>query len=736
MPRYSFHDYTKAWLKSIFGLFVALAFWWAFNSIFLGVLAFAFLCFIPLEDEDSETIVNRLMFMAIMFVLLLWAFGFGNAGSDTLGLGLSLGNGQETASLFGFNMFGSASTGTTGSIMFIAFGLCLLGYAIMPRGDPMRNILLLVMFVLFIVIMFTTKPWDWNFSAILFVGIWFISLIQGIFETPQARAQIGTIILIVSFVLYAQGVGTNDTGAAFFGQWWPTVHNLWSSVSEPLYNAVQPLYGTITNAWNLMTNPVGYATQIMNGTYADNPGGLSGVHGVDIVGMDVGNAYVLQPFMITATLKNNGAATAGAVTSEITIDTSKTPVYGTIAGNDVLGKDVKDIDTRLGISKSSQNVGKGASETVAGYLDKQDMRQVIFYSNNGIACKTVNDFDLRKKTITMKIATTYNYQSDSHVTVQFIKQSEWDRLTQTNALILKDVTSEYSSAPVKFPIGTAGLKQPIIAASGQANSGQPFNLGLRLDAEGLNTQIENVSRVEMTIPPGFELDGGDACTPKPSSSPSGSTGGKIVWDASKFMGTDGKTPLKGSKILFCRFKALSAEKIGGAATKTFEVRAHAEYQVKNWKNADLSLQFGGVCCQGTYTGGAPADCLKGQVCNSCVCVPDTGNKETGCNQGQTTTKPDCETGDGSRICVVAGGQPNNPAYTKPVSSDYKCPDGKVCWAKDTGNNPPTSAGAGNNPASDTGCCQMANSCFDTTRGNCGTGYTFSTGSSCKADTCQ
>jgi hypothetical protein len=273
--------------------------------------------------------------------------------------------------------------------------------------------------------------------------------------------------------------------------------------------------------------------------------------------------------------------------------------------------DIKDI----GITKNEVCAGDMGTATCdpknnkGGTLDKLMVSQVIFTNTNGISCDLVNKFDLRKKTTTLKVNVNYTYESDSHVSVEFIKQSEWDRLVQNNKLNLRDVQAEYSSAPVKFPIGTAGLKQPILA------SVQEFNIGLRLDAEALNSQIESAESVSLNVPTDFKLK---SCTPEKSGminlvDGSGRTiGQKITWEKDKLLG-------RGTKILFCMFEKLGDDKIGSAPTKTYEITAHAKYRVSNWRNVDLALEFGGVCCRGE--GGGEYDCLTGFYCVDCTCVP-------------------------------------------------------------------------------------------------------------------
>lgn len=605
---YDFENFVKAWARSAFGVFIAFAFWWAFDSFFLGFMALAFFFFVPISNVKAENAVNRIIFGALMILLLFWAFGFGF--SDTLGLGLSTGAG-------GF--------GTGGGILFALFVVAAGFYSFgSGRAKTIGGIAALVFFFAAV---FVSQPWNWNTSALIFMGVWLMSLIVGMASDPQTKAAVGVFIIAVSFIIYTGGTGTQEVGTAFFGQWWPTVHNYWSQISEPIYNAIQPLWGTIGSAWQLMTNPVGYATQLMNGSYATNPLGQTGVHGVDITDFTVTPAYVNQPFVISATFKNNGASKATDVRAKLEIDTSKLHVYS--GSTDTKGlTDIKDI----GVNDNDQRVGDGTMEKIG-------MAQNIFTSNSGITCDMVNKYsstngvNLRSKVIPLKLATTYNYQSDSHVSIEFISQSEWNRLSNENKLQLKDVQSQYSSAPVKFPIGTAGLKQPILAGF------QQFNIGLRLDAEAMNSKVVRVMKVELYYPADFALKG--KCTPEGNPGDAGNGKKKVVWNNLQGEGT---------KIMFCNFDFLGNDKMGSAATKTYEITAHADYQFSNWRTAEMKLEFGGVCC--SYK-----DCLDGQVCHDCTCMPKSTSTETGCPAtgaaASTTTTP--ASGGGSTTPASAGG---------------------------------------------------------------------------------
>ncbi|MEM5812364.1 MAG: hypothetical protein QW286_01470, partial [Candidatus Aenigmatarchaeota archaeon] len=295
MPGYDFENLIKAWSKSAFGLFVGLAFLYAFNSWFLCVLAWAFLFFIPFTNRNAENTINRMVFGIVMGILLFWAFGFGDS---PIGLGLDLGVSGVVPYLGIVVFFGAA--------FFIGISFW-----------NKNSIFLLIGVGLIFLSMLMMEPWKWNTSAIIFTGIWLFGLVSGLASDIESRTTTGIFIIIGSFIIYAIGVGSQDVGVAFFGEWWPTVHNYASSVFQPLGNAWSQLSGTIGNAWMLLTNPVGYATMLMNGSYAYNPVGQTGAYGLEITSFEVTPVLIEQPFMITANIKNSGGYDAQNVEIEI-----------------------------------------------------------------------------------------------------------------------------------------------------------------------------------------------------------------------------------------------------------------------------------------------------------------------------------------------------------------------------------------------------------------------------------
>jgi hypothetical protein len=519
--------YSEGWFRSLFGVFVAFMFWYVFNSYFLGFLALAFLFYIPVDPQNPPRGVsnpNFWLFGIMMVVLYMWAFGI-------IGTGLEL-----------------------------------------EVGGAWYN------------------PLTWNTSAIVFATIWLISLVSGLFGDLHSRQSIGVIMIFVSFVLFASGVGGQDVGAAMFGQWWPTVHNMGSQILTPIGEALGSLSQTLGQGWTLLTNPVGYATQLMNGTHAENPLGESGALGVEITDLTVSQMFVGQPYLITATFQNKGEFDAKDVDLSLSIDESMAPkktsslLHGgewaekltvSLMGLDEDACTLEDSECRI-------DIVSGGDE-----FTKQNLQQVGFSSKSGLNCDVIETYELANYAIPLKAEVSYTYNVDSSVKVEFISYAEWSRLTQLNMLFLNDVQSEYSTAPVKFPLGTAGLKQPIKAD-------QPFHIGLMLDSDQNNGRIESIEEIMLHFPADF----GDAdCNPNPDSD---SVSGTLVWTKGKSIKDNEK-----SKIIYCSFNALG-DKVTGP-TKTYIVTANATYRFSSWKTKSTRLEFGGYCCSSD-------NCLEGQKC--------------------------------------------------------------------------------------------------------------------------
>jgi hypothetical protein len=162
------------------------------------------------------------------------------------------------------------------------------------------------------------EPWEWNSSAIIFMAIWVISFISAIGSSVEDRQGIGVIMILIAFVIFASGPGTQEVGSAFFGQWWPMVHEFGFETLGPIGEALDQLTGTLKSGWELLTCPVCFAQNMMNGTYSIDPySGLAGAYGVEVGSFRTTPMYVNSPFDVIVKLENKGAYKAEGV--EITL---------------------------------------------------------------------------------------------------------------------------------------------------------------------------------------------------------------------------------------------------------------------------------------------------------------------------------------------------------------------------------------------------------------------------------
>lgn len=513
--------YRDGWLRSLFGVFIAILFITIFESWFLGMLAFAFLFYIPVPSNlKNIRNPNFWLFGIIMIILLFSAFG--------AGLGLDM-------------------------------------------GGPIY------------------APWEWNTSAVIFLTIWIISMITGLGGDLRSRQSIGAVMIIISFVFFAMGPGGQAVGEATFGPWWPTVHEYGTMVFGPLGDALSSITNIFRDSFMMLTDPVGYATRLMNGTYASNPLGSTGALGIEITDLTLSPVYPEIPFYLTAMMANKGSFDAENVKVQFSVN------FKGIEADDI-GIKEEDITQYLD--------GEDNYETAKFIREYQEQ---FTFSSEGLGCDIIESKGLRGKYLPLRVNVTYNYQSDSEVNIEFMSQNEWERLAKENRLNqeLVFIKSQYSSAPVMFPIGTPGIKNPILVGKG-------FHIGMRLEsAKGEVSNggysIKSAEKVILEYPADLVLDD-NGCSPKPSSGPLKKDGDGqtmvITWEN---MG-------HGAKVFYCVFKGLEKTKLSGP-TKTYVIRAHADYVFETWKEKDMKIEFGGKCC-------SDDDCLAGQECVNGMCVAE------------------------------------------------------------------------------------------------------------------
>jgi len=441
-----------------------------------------------------------------------------------------------------------------------------------------------------------------------FLYFWVITGISGFFSPSEARPGVGFLMLAAATVIYGLGPGQQELMSSLLGPWWPTLQNTLTAIGQPLSDAFSGIGNTFSSGWLLMTNPVGYATQLMNGSHAQNPQGVTGAHGIEFNSFTISEIYPNQPFMTNVIIRNNGAFEAENVR-----------LYMTLAGGDLPSGSMT--ISNLGITPCAASSGlpegyyvdKSCLYSEGGnYFSGDDPsmeRQFVNqYSFEGeIICDAIKDFGLREKAIPLRARVVYDYQVDSTVDVSFMSEDEWNRLARENLLDaqLKFVQSQYSSAPVKMPIGTAGLKNPILAT-------QTFHISILLDSDmGTRSMIRDTESIELAYPAEWKLRTNAAssgCTVMPSEPVTANGVTTITFDYRA-------DRTAGAKTIVCHFHEIGDDKMGGSPTKTYKVTAHANYTFEMWRDISTRIEFGGFCCLDT-------DCPTGYECdkevtNSC-----------------------------------------------------------------------------------------------------------------------
>ncbi len=459
----------------------------------------------------------------------------------------------------------------------------------------------------------------WGLTGALqktFIYFWIVAGIGGFFSPVRERPLTGLLMLGGATIIYGIGPGSQEVGTALLGEWWPYVHNGVTDVFEPVVGVFDQLGQTFSNAFLLITNPVGYATSILNGTYAQNPSGKTGAFGVEVNDFFVSPVFKEQPFLVTVTIKNEGSFAAKGVEVELKVSEENAPLRTPPgAGSAPLpGFGLGEADTpyfsvqkltidKLGFTKTFERIDKETGSNPDAQLTQQDTRVLVFQSN-GITCPVINEYSLRKKFIPLLAQVNYDYAVESNLEMEFLEEAEWERRIQEKILFTRQKLSTISTAPVKLNIGT--LDQPI-------REGVPFHVGMTMiSQEGKNSRI-NDALVELDFPRELRIkvkpsDSNQIqilpdCTSadkiiswEPPKTENGrAVNGKIVW---KF----GKTEEIGSII--CQFDAL---KDFGEASKTFLVSANASYSFSRWKTEDTRIEFTGECppTSGTTTPSYP-----------------------------------------------------------------------------------------------------------------------------------
>ena len=578
-------ELVKQWVKVIFAILLGFAFIYVLNSVFLAIMVWTFLFFIPSADKDTETAFSQGVFTFGMILLIVLAF----FQTETLGLGLEI---NLSNTLFGSEGLGSGIGAGIGVLFVLAF-LALLAVKGITSFAPTKGasepqtlewMLTVGIYFFLIATAIILKFWEWNASTIIFIGIWTMAYISGSAGDQDSRQAIGVIMIVTSFVIFSLGIGTQLVGAAFFGQWWPTMYQGIAAFTEPFGEVFSGISQAFSGALCILTNPVGCAQQIVNGTFNKDPvTGLSGPLGLELAELSLTPIYVSTPYSAVIKVQNKGAFVAENV--KLTLKLGDKSPTGTL----------RDIGFPAAICSPTACIEEG-DDLLS--ISKLDLRQ-IFFTSDGISCASIVSNDLRKRFLPLEGTVQYDYKIDSSLEVEFISQGEFDRLVREQRLpILKKKAAQLTNAPVRLNIDT--VEQPI-------REGTKYNIQFNLIPAKSGGKITNA-----TIQVEFPNKMGTAfCTPKPQNA--GVAKGDVTlyeWSPAQFFNNN--------FYLFCSFDGFdfTAAAVSGP-TQTLFIRANASYRFEEKKSFPPgAIQFGGIQCCNTNADcpGSGLECTAEKIC--------------------------------------------------------------------------------------------------------------------------
>jgi len=386
----------------------------------------------------------------------------------------------------------------------------------------------------------------------VFLPFWIICLIGGITSPAQVRPYTGVLMLIVVFVFYSAGAGEQIVGQGFFGAWWPTVHNAVSTITEPLGELFGTLGNTFGQTFLLLTNPMGFAQQIMVGTYEPNPHGPTGAFGVEIENLQVPAIYPGTTAMMTLNIHDVGPEDGKMVEVKVEVPDNL--------------KDVITIGN--GGTYNTDEIEKGFIIPLFFTLDT-DCDRIM---KSGVISRLSD----RNMYIRVNVSVEYDYEVSSWMPLTVISDQEWRDRSAKGTFTLSKVPSHISTSPVKLSIGS--FDQPLIAGE------RPFYLGFNLtSAEGKKSAIiwEYV-KITLDYPKELEKVGATGEDPKCTIKPT-TRGPPHVWEGLEY---------NRGQAIFCTFASTPDP---GGPTKTYYVRGNATFRFKKWETKDTLFAFSDVC---------------------------------------------------------------------------------------------------------------------------------------------
>ena len=438
--------------------------------------------------------------------------------------------------------------------------------------------------------------------SLLFYAVFLISVGVAFRGSIQTKQVFGTAIIIIAFITYTFGVGTQNVGAALFGEWWPQIYGIGSQVFTPAIDAAGQFFETIGKGFSIITNPVGYANQIIQGQYQkDSQTGVAGAFGVEIKRVTVSSIYPNQPYQIIVGVENKGAFDAENVYA--TLSSPRTSEVSS-------GGEYIDI-TDLGFDPAAATKAIPDINASDGVLLKTEVDEVVFEpERTGVRCESINKYQLREKAIPLQLDLVYDYKIESSLDVQVISIPEWDRLIKSGKTVIqKKLPATLSNAPVKLNIDSPD--QPV-------KETRLIPIGLTIAPAGKDGKIKSINGVELSVPKEvMPLDQKDiSCTRKFKAD---FTNSKLIFDVASAQDVN---------VIYCNFKLQKQLVDKPTTTLLFTARANYTYAVSKTETA--IVQKGGGCCSST-------ECLSGQSCTWKADDLDSGRCEKGSEPTSTVT---------------------------------------------------------------------------------------------------
>lgn len=425
-------------------------------------------------------------------------------------------------------------------------------------------------------------------GGIIFSAVWVLGLVAGLTTPAETRPWMGVIILIVGFLVFGLGTGQQAMGVAFFGEWWPTVHNSVTEFMEPIGDMFTQFQNTFGQTWLLFTSPTEFAKQITQGTYAQNELGITGAYGMEIRKFDVQSIYIDEPFVIQVDLENKGIFHAKNVKVDI-LTNIKGFKIGTNAESVLfpmtpLPEKDKYEKQWYKFTFDETFVRSSGLTYNLDDIERQDALSIFLIGK--MTCEDFKDsawsdfgilggheHTVREMFIPFVVNVTYEYESESSLQVDFISTEEWSRLSKENKLLRFTKPSIISVAPASLNLGT--MDQPIKEDS-------PFFVGFNLTTTWPQKTMITRAEVNIAIPKDF---GAPASWTKRASLINPDPEGNFNY-------TFNLTGVPSKSGFLSYNKLQNPIKV---PKKTYTISASSIYTFSKWEDKDTQFNFKDVC---------------------------------------------------------------------------------------------------------------------------------------------